>query len=178
MEEIQYIHIGRTKKVHGTEGELKVQVFEEFTEDFLNAEFLFLEIDGGKVPFAVENVRMTGSTLVLFEDLLSNDHAVAYTAKEIYLRYDDILKEEEREYDFRTKETMQFRRYEGFNIFDIKAGEVGIIKAIIEMPQQEMADIDYQGRDILIPMNDALIEQIDEEKRVITMDLPEGILEL
>lgn len=178
MQQIQYTHIGRTKKVHGTEGELKVQVFEEFTEDFLNAAFIFLEIDGGKVPFAVENIRMTGTPLVLFEDLISNDQAVDYTAKEMYLRYDDILKEEEREYDFTTNQTLQFRRCEGFKIMDKTAGEVGIIKAIIEMPQQEMADVDYQGREILIPMNDALIENIDEKQRVITMDLPEGILDL
>lgn len=175
---MNYTHIGRTKKVHGTEGELKVQVFEEFTEDFLAAEFVFLDIDGGKVPFAVENVRMTGSPLVLFEDLFSNDDAVSFTAKEMYLEQNDVLAEEERQYDFTSTETLQFRRYKDYKIVDVKEGEVGVIDEVLDMPQQEMAQVTYQGREILIPMNDALIENIDNDAQVITMDLPEGILEL
>lgn len=178
MQNLKYTHIGRTQKVHGTEGELKVHLFEEFTEDFIAAEFIFLDIDGGKVPFLVENIRMNDTPFILFEDIFSNDDAVHYTAKQMYLSREDILKDEERQYDFTPKETLLFRKYKGFKIVDLAAGEVGVIEDIIEMPQQEMAQVLYKGNEILLPMNDALIENVDDEAMVITMDLPEGILDL
>ncbi len=178
MHNLKYTHIGRTKKVHGTEGELKVHLFEEFTEDFIAAEFIFLDIDGGKVPFFVENIRMNDTPFVLFEDIMNNEDAVPYTAKQMYLRREDILKDEERQYDFTKEDTLQFRKYKGYKIVDLTAGEVGIIEDIIEMPQQEMAQVTYKGNEILLPMNDALIEDVDKKSGIVVMDLPEGILEL
>jgi 16S rRNA processing protein RimM len=178
MHNLKYTNIGRTQKVHGTEGELKVHLFEEFTEDFIAAEFIFLDIDGGKVPFLVENIRMNETPFILFEDILNNNDAVPYTAKQMYLRREDVLKEEERQYDFTKKETLLFRKYKGFKIIDLNAGEVGVIEDIIEMPQQEMAQVIYKGNEILLPMNDALIESVDNKAMIVVMDLPEGILEL
>ena len=178
MHNLKYTHIGSTKKVHGTEGELKVHLFEEFTEDFLSAKFIFLDIDGGKVPFMIENIRMNDTPFVLFEDLLSNEDAVPYTAKQMYLRREDVLKDEERQYDFTQEDTLQFRPYKGYKIIDLTIGEIGLIEDILEMPQEEMAQLTYKGNEILLPMNDALIEDVDSKSGIVVMDLPEGILDL
>jgi 16S rRNA processing protein RimM len=45
------------------------------------------------------------------------------------------------------------------------------------MPQQEMAFLDYRGREVLIPLNEQLIISIDETQKHILMDLPEGLLD-
>ncbi len=178
MQKNSFIHIGRTKKAHGTEGELKVHLFEEFTEDFLNTEFVFLDIDGGKVPFAVENIRFTGSPLVHFEDIDSSDEAVKYTAKQMYLQLADVLKTEERSIPQDLNDTSRYRRYTGYKIVDLTEGEIGKIEEVIEMPQQEMAQVTFRGKELLIPLHDTLIEDIDAKGSMIVMDLPEGLLEL
>jgi 16S rRNA processing protein RimM len=46
------------------------------------------------------------------------------------------------------------------------------------MPQQEIAVVVYQNKEVLIPLNEKLIVSIDEDKKVILMDLPEGLLTL
>lgn len=178
MQNTSFIHIGRTKKAHGTEGELKVHLFEEFSEDFLNAEFIFLDIDGGKVPFAVANIRFTGTPLVHFEDIDGSDEAVKYTAKQMYLQHSDILTAEERTMPNEPVDNLRYRRYTGYKIIDLKEGEIGKIEEVIELPQQEAARVSFRGKELLIPLHDNLIEDIDAKGSMIVMDLPEGLLDL
>jgi 16S rRNA processing protein RimM len=61
----------------------------------------------------------------------------------------------------------------------VNAGvEIGVISEIEEYPQQEMATINYNKKDILIPLNEQFIIKLDNKKKVIEMELPEGLLEL
>lgn len=177
MQQTHYIHIGNTKKVHGKEGELKADIFDEYLEDALSAEFIFLEIDGGKVPFFVENIRMTGTPLVLFEDLFDNEDALPYTAKKMFLPEASIIPEEERRIEV-VSETLKYRPYIAYQIEDSATGLVGTIEDIVEFPQQEMALVIKDGREIFIPMSEGLIQKINKEKRLIIMNLPEGLLDL
>lgn len=170
--------VGHTQKVHGTDGELKVHVFDEFIEDFLDAEFAFLEIDGGKVPFFIENIRLTNTALVLFEDIMNNEDAVPYTNKPVYLQDENIIPDEQRTFITQTEDTLQYRRYINWQIIDKKVGIIGTIENIIEYPQQEMAVLHYQKREIMLPMTEGLIDQIDKENKMILMNLPDGLLDL
>ena len=46
------------------------------------------------------------------------------------------------------------------------------------MPQQFMALLSYRGKEILIPINDAFVQDIDPEKGLLYMDLPDGLLDV
>ena len=41
-----------------------------------------------------------------------------------------------------------------------------------------MAVLDIDGRNILIPLSDQLITEIDKDQKIIHMEIPEGLLEL
>ena len=41
-----------------------------------------------------------------------------------------------------------------------------------------MAVVDIEGRDVLIPLSDQLITEIDKDQKIIHMEIPEGLLEL
>ena len=73
---------------------------------------------------------------------------------------------------------MRYKKYVNFEIHDKILGKIGIIEEIIEYPQQEMAAIKFQEKEVLIPLNEQLILTIDAENKVIEMDLPDGLLEL
>ena len=85
--------------------------------------------------------------LIKFEDVNSPEETVAISSKEVYARQEDLIPEEERMFEV---EGLEFADYEGFTIVDSTVGRVGEIKEIIEYPQQEMAVVAYQERDILI----------------------------
>jgi 16S rRNA processing protein RimM len=46
------------------------------------------------------------------------------------------------------------------------------------MPHQEMAVVNHHNKEVLIPLNEELIINIDTTKRLIIMNLPEGLVQL
>lgn len=171
-----YIQIGFTKKAYGVKGELKMKIEEQYVEDFFKCKILFISIGGKKVPFFIEDVRIGNAVIAKFEDINSPEDAIPITSKEVYLREKDIIPEAERVLE--VKETLLFKKYEGFTIEEIEKGIVGKIEEILEFPHQEMALVKYKGKDLLIPMNEQLIETVIEASKRLTMKLPDGLLDL
>lgn len=168
------IQIGYTKKPHGLKGELKVQIFEEYEEDFFETEVVFLVLKGKNIPFFIEKIS-EGNVLVLkLEEVDSREDCAALAGKELFLRPQDI-----KERDVKTKiSDLHFGHLEGFKIVDEEEGEIGTIIEVIEMPQQEMAVVDYKKKEIFIPLNEQLITNIEDNKKVVYMQLPLGILDM
>ena len=55
---------------------------------------------------------------------------------------------------------------------------MGLIEDVREYPQQFLASIQYQEKEVLIPLNEAFIVEIDKTKKLLILDLPDGLLEL
>lgn len=168
-------HIGYTKKAKGLDGSLKVKIFDEYVEDFAQAEVLFLEMSGKHLPFFVQKLEVQSDLVVQFEDVTDRNSAALLTGKSIFLRPQDILADEDRQLEI---EELEYAFVEGFLLKDPRLGVIGTIKEVIELPQQEMAVVDYQNKEILIPLNEQLIEEINETTQEITIDLPDGLLDL
>ncbi len=171
-----YQSIGFTKKTYGVKGELKLNIEDRYLEDFAQADVLFLDIAGRKIPYFLEYINFENPFTLKFEDFDSKESAIELTGKEIFMRTTDLLAEEERV--FEVVGNLVFEQYINFEIVDKTLGEIGIIEEIIEYPQQEMAALRFQEKEVLIPMNEQLITKIDTENKVIEMDLPEGLLSL
>ena len=176
MAEPNYITIGRTRKAHGLTGELKVSIEERFLEDFLKCERIFIDVKGAKIPYFIENVRGGGDIILHLEEVSDRDAAIALQSRDILLREQDILPDHMREFETEEEEGLEYGFVEGFTLVDKSLGRIGTIKEVLEMPQQEMAFLDYKGAEVLIPLNVQLIVSINEEKQEILMDLPEGLL--
>ena len=171
----EFIQIGYTQKTHGVEGELRIFLEEEFEEDFLNADALFLEANGSKIPFFIEYIRGANADIVKLEDIKSKEEAMQWTSKPVFLRESDLIPETDRE---NTGYIAQFEHLEGFEAWDKEKGLLGTITRIDEYPHQEMAVIIYKGREALIPLQEPLLQSIDEAARVVRFQLPEGLLDL
>ena len=95
----KYISIGFTKKVYGVKGTLKVKIEPEYLEDFLNAKILFLSVHGRQVPYFVDKIHGTSELLLDLDEINSRENAIPLTSKEIFLRPEDIIPEEERMFE-------------------------------------------------------------------------------
>ena len=51
-----------------------------------------------------------------------------------------------------------------------------IINGIEEMPQQTMASMVYQNKEVLFPINDQFVKSIDQAAKKILVELPDGLL--
>ena len=66
----------------------------------------------------------------------------------------------------------------GFTINDQDFGEVGILQGINDSTAQSLFEIDRDGIEILIPMNDEFIVKVDRKNKTILLNTPEGLIDL
>ena len=58
------IGVGFTKKAHGAQGELKITLKDEYFDDFVNADVVFINVQGKPLPFFIESLREAGDILL------------------------------------------------------------------------------------------------------------------
>jgi len=165
-----YTSIGYTKKLYGVKGGIRVQIKEEYFDSFAESKVLFLKIDGRKIPFFIQNIIDSPPLRVLFEDHTDRTTAQALTGKEIFLPSDQIIQPDSPSTDLTT--------LEGFSMEDSIRGSIGKIRELQEYPQQIMAIVEVEDKEILIPLHEHLIDRIEMDSQTIFVSLPDGILEL
>ncbi|MEO5911188.1 MAG: ribosome maturation factor RimM [Pelobium sp.] len=163
--------IGYITKTRGLKGE--VQVAFTFDEpEKLNIKAVFLEINSKLVPFFVDNYKIPMPMVGYFnfEDVDHIDKAQPITKKKIYLL--NKFKPKKKKGEF------LFTDLIGFVASDQQNGDLGEILEVREYPQQFLATINYKGNEVLVPLNEAFILEIDIPNKKISFELPEGLLEL
>jgi len=65
----------------------------------------------------------------------------------------------------------------GFVLVDEERGEIGKIISIDDFSGNVVFTLIRKGREILIPYNEHFLISCNESKKIITMQLPEGLLE-
>ncbi len=162
--------IGVVVKTHGIAGELVVRLFDEFSIDDMDAEFLFLELDGGLVPFYQEEAREKNQSdvLVKLEQLADDRQALKVIDAPVY-----VEKQGEEE-----AEEAPFSAYQlvGYQCQAIGHGAIGEIVAIREIAKNPLFEIDNEGEELLIPIVEHFIAGIDDEQHLVIFDLPEGLI--
>lgn len=169
MQKEEAFYIGYITKTKGLKGE--VQLYFEF-EDYedLDLDVVFADMNGKMVPFFVASHKLyTNQTgLFYFDDVDHIDKAQALVKKKIYLPLDKMPE--------RGDEELSYSDLKGFTAIDETQGELGEIIAVNEYPQQFVATVLYQEKEILFPLNEDMIIEIDEENKTLLVDLPEGLL--
>ena len=61
---------------------------------------------------------------------------------------------------------------------DENFGYVGIIRGVNDSTAQALFEVDRDGIEILIPINDDFIKKIDRVNKNITVNTPKGLIEL
>lgn len=171
-----FVSIGYTKKPHGIKGEIKLQIEEYYLEDLLQAKVVFIRLKGQEVPFFIEEIRVGNNIIGKFEETNTPEAALTISNKEIFLREQDLIPDEDREPEEAGQ--LSYMRCVGYTIYDKTIGPIGKITEIVEFPQQEMAFIEYLEKEVMIPLNPAFIIRLNKPKKIIEMDLPDGLLEL
>ncbi len=172
---MNFIHIGKTLKAHGIKGELKFALEELYLPiaDALN--IVFLDINDAKIPYFVEQVALGKNSRLKLEDIIDRTQAEKLEFKKIYLREEDL---EPVKPFLPEVETLQYEYLIGYQLQDSELGMLGEILAVEEFPQQEMAILQHNGKEVMIPLHESLIVKEDKEAKIIELDLPEGLLDL
>lgn len=172
IEKKDIVSVGRIGRTHGLDGELQCSVTSDFTDLFDNEatepEYVVLEMDEIPVPFFLEEYRFRSdeSVLLTLEGMDSEEKARRLVGKTIYLLRSTLP---ERSADELTLEDLV-----GYRVVDVTTGQdLGEIEDIDDSTMNVLFCLE---NDVLLPAADELLEEIDTEKRIVRMRVPEGII--
>lgn len=172
-----YTRVGRILRAFGVKGEVRIDMDIDFDdapanneEGFTPVEAFFVAMPDGVLPYFVEYIRAwTSATPILkLEGVSTKEAAQALHGQDLYLPLDMV--------DLTVDLT--YTRLVGYTLQDARMGVLGEIEAIFDLPQQEVARIDYNGHEILIPLHEDFLLEIDDSARIVSIDLPDGLLDV
>ncbi|WP_353780118.1 ribosome maturation factor RimM [Winogradskyella sp. 3972H.M.0a.05] len=165
-------YLGKIVKKYSFKGEVLVKLDTDEPELYENIDAIFIDLRGSLVPFFIEDSQLHKSDLLRlkFEDITSEKDADAILKSDLYLPLELLPKLEGNKF--------YFHEVIGFSMVDKSFGNIGIIKSINDSTAQALFEVDRDGIELLIPMNDEFIVEVNRETKTITVDTPEGLIDL
>lgn len=166
--------IGRFVKTHGVNGEINALVDPNVDIDSLKC--IIVKIDGINVPFFITSSRAKGSESVLLtiDRIKDTDHAAELCGHDIYALRSDLDDNAETGDDgFYVSDLI------GYTLLDGDAATVGSITGFDDSTANVLLKVaTADGREIYAPIAAELINDIDPDRQIISINLPEGLLDL
>ena len=166
------LKIGYIVKNHGYLGHIKVAFLFDFLPKILKKDkYLFIEFDNKPVPFKINHIQWSDdSNAVILLDMIENESDtltivhkdVFISALDVPLKFEKSLKEGDL-----TAFSISIQGQKGtFSITDYY--DNGIYPT---------ATINFEEREVDIPLPDDFIVKIDQRKMIIFVQLPDGLLD-
>lgn len=165
--------IGKIGKPHGVKGEVTLN-FDDDVFDRVDCDYLVLEVDGILVPFFFDEYRFKGDATALFtfSGIDTKDKAQELTGCDVYFPFS--LADN-------ASGDMPLTAIGGFTLIDAEhdGAVIGTVTAVDDSTMNILLHVHTpSGNDIMVPAADEFIKDIDTKKRQITVQLPEGLLDL
>lgn len=155
---------GYFSRTHGTKGQLVFKAHVNFDPEALKV--LFLDVSGSKAPYFVQAYKSAGAELVVcLEGIDSPEKAKALLNKTVFI--DEVLLQLEEE-----------SGYEGFKVIEVSKGLLGEVDFVSENGAQQLLHIQFNGKEIILPLVEEFIEELDTNKKLIKYRAPEGLIEV
>lgn len=172
MQKKDCFYLGTIVKKFSFKGELLAKLDTDEPELYEDLDAVFVDLRGTMVPFFIESSQLHKSDLlrIKFEDINTEADADTLIKAELYLPLTALPK--------LSGNKFYFHEVIGFKIIDENFGPVGTIVSINDTTAQALFEIEHNGKEILIPINDEIITKVDREQKTITVKAPDGLIEL
>ncbi len=174
IEEKELVAIGRLGKPHGIHGEINAYIDEDV--DIGRLQKVVLNIDGIYVPFFINSLRpkRADSVIIAIDGVDNENHAAQLTNLEVFALLADDVKAMPDGGD-----GMYASDLVGYTLVHVNGRPVGEITDIDDSTENALFIVTMPGGStVYVPVADDLIDEIDEERRLVVMTIPEGLLEL
>jgi 16S rRNA processing protein RimM len=172
MKKDECFYLGKIVKKYSFKGELLAKLETDEPQIYQELDAVFIDFRGRLIPYFIEQSQLHKSNLLRlkFEDVETEEDADALLKAELYLPLSALPKLE--------GDKFYFHEVIGFFIIDKNFGPVGTIVSVNDTTAQALFVIDRDGKEILIPMNDELIIEVNRDKKSILVETPEGLIDL
>ena len=163
--------LGKISKLQGLDGDLIIFLDVDDPKDYAKLDMFYAEIGGVLSPFFLKSISIAprGYARIHLEGIDSEMLAEPLVGAKLFLpieRLPDL-----------GPDHFYFHEIIGYDIFD---GEnpIGKIKDIYDNAAAPLIAVDYNEKEIYIPLQNAFITKVDKPNTRLIMNLPEGLLDL
>ena len=172
MNKADCFHFGYVAKLHGFKGEVSLFLDVTNPEDYQTLDAVFIEINGQLSPFFVESFKLKnkGFAAVKFEGVNAENDARLLLRKNLFLPAQILPK----------LSGTHFYDHEvvDFTVVDVNFGEVGKLKSIVDLQVNPLIQIMKDEKEVLIPLIEGVVVELDRKKKIMTIEAPAGLIEL
>ena len=165
--------VGYIQKPHGLKGDLILVFEKEFEESLEEIDLVLVEVDGGLVPFFIEDdgfrFKTDESAICKLELVDSLTKAKELVGCKVYIFDHEIIESE----DQGAESTLI-----GMRVFDAKFGDIGLISRVDDFSGNLVITVDHPQAEILIPLSDEIITSVDNDNREIHLSCPNGLIDI
>jgi 16S rRNA processing protein RimM len=172
MTKEECFYLGRIVSKFSFKGEVLIKLDTDEPETYLEMESVFVDYDDNLVPFFIEKSSLQKSNLlrVKFEEVDTEEDAEDLLKLDVYLPL-SMLPE-------LNDDQFYFHEVIGFSVEDVNYGPVGTLTGVNDTTSQALFEIEKDGKQILIPMNDQFLKKLDKKNKKIIVETPEGLIDL
>lgn len=170
MDKNAHFYLGTISRKFSYKGEVVLQINPDLDNYPENIKSVFVEIQQKRIPFFIEftKAHKKNSIRIKFEDINTEEEAEKLVKRDTY-----VLKSE-----LDIDDTFSLKDLIGFTAFDENDNPIGEIRALNTSTPQALFELTSAKGDLLIPVNEEWILEIDENNKSIYFELPDGLLDL
>ncbi len=172
MQKEECFYLGKIVSKYSYKGEVLVKLDTDDPEIYEKMESVFVSLGNSLVPFFIANCRLHKSSLlrIKFEDVSTEEAADQIMGAGLYLPLQLLPK--------LTGNKFYYHEVIGFTLQDSVHGDIGVIKSVNDSASQALFEVEKEGKQLLIPINDDIITSVDRENKTIFVTTPEGLVDL
>lgn len=163
--------LGYISKISGNFGDITFVLDVDDPDQYKTMKNVFIEINNSLVPFFIKKIQIKEkNATVSIEGIDTVKKAFELIKSQLFLPLTFLP----------ALKGKKFYLHEiiGFTVKDKNYGEVGIIKNVLNYPQQIIFQIFKNEKEILIPAIDEFILLVNRDKKIIEVSVPEGLIDL
>ena len=163
---------GSLLKTSGIKGEIILRFNNNLPKEIKKPESILVEVDQKLVPFFIEDFKIKSNTtaIVKIEGINNDDSSTEFIGCDFYLTKEQaktIVTEPEDEIDVA-----------GYKVIGQNNVEIGEVIEFIDIAENPLLNVKTPQGEVLIPAQDELIIEIDDDERYIILTIPEGLFDL
>jgi 16S rRNA processing protein RimM len=162
---------GYVAKVHGYKGEVVLVLDVDDPSAYKTLDSVFVQLKGKLVPYFVSALRLQGDkATVKLEDVDSQEAAQALVGNALFLPLSKLPQLAEDQF--------YYHDIIGYRLVDATLGALGEVTDMYELPQQTVIAMNYQGKEVLVPVSDEIVRKANHARKELEVNLPEGLLDI
>lgn len=166
-------YLGYVTKIFGFKGDLTIYLDVDDPLIYKKMESVFVLIGAKLIPFFIDKFSLRPNSreaVIHFQGVDNEENARQLVGKELYLPVEHLPALE--------GNAFYYHEIEGFEAIDEQKGCIGTIDHVLDLPANPLFQIRQGQKEILIPVRDELIVNVDRINRRIILNTPDGLIDL